>query len=115
MSWMITASGAEYHFTGYKACTENGRPVRIEDIAHQLSMINRFCGATKRPYSVAEHSLFVSELLQRDGRSAIAQLAGLMHDAHETYTNDVSSPAKEAINLRAVQSGGTQAWRQGTA
>ncbi|MBO9647388.1 MAG: hypothetical protein J7605_02675 [Variovorax sp.] len=112
MSWMITASGAEYHFTGYEACTESGRPVRIEDIAHQLAQINRFCGATKRPYSVAEHSLLVSEFVQRDGRGATVQLAALLHDAHEIYTNDVSSPAKQAINLRAVQSGGTQAWRQ---
>lgn len=112
MSWMITASGAAYHFTGYSACTEAGRPIRIEDIAHQLAQINRFCGATKRPYSVAEHSLLVSEIAQRDGRSAIVQFAALMHDAHEIYTNDVSSPAKEAINLRSVQSGGTQAWRQ---
>lgn len=112
MSWMITASGASYHFTGYSACTEKGRPVLIEDIAHQLAQVNRFCGATKRPYSVAEHSLLVSELAQRDGRSAVVQFAALMHDAHEIYTNDVSSPAKAAINLRSVQSGGTLAWKQ---
>lgn len=110
MSWMITATGAEYHLTGPDSMTDAGRPVRIADIAHQLAIINRFHGATKRPYSVAEHSLLCSEIAQRVGLSLTVQLAALLHDGHEAYTNDLSSPAKAAVNLRSASSGGTHAW-----
>ena len=110
MTHMLTASGADYHFTGYHAHHDAGRPVRISDIAHQLSMINRFHGATSRPYSVAEHSLLVSRIIQVQGHSPSVQLAGLMHDAHEIYTQDLASPAKTAVNLASTQAGGTQAW-----
>lgn len=110
MTHMLTATGADYHFTGYHAHHDAGRPVRIRDIAHQLSMINRFHGATSRPYSVAEHSLLVSQIIEKQGHSASVQLAGLMHDAHEIYTQDLASPAKTAVNRASTQAGGTQAW-----
>jgi len=110
MSWMITATGAEYHLSGPGALTKAGRPVRIEDIAHQLAIINRFHGATVRPYSVAEHSLLCSEIAQRAGATPIVQLAALLHDGHESYTNDLSSPAKATVNYRSIAAGGTRAW-----
>ena len=110
MSWMITATGAEYHLTGAASMTDAGRPVRIEDIAHQLAIINRYHGATIRPYSVAEHSLLCSEIAQRIGLSLVAQMAALLHDGHEPYTNDLSSPAKAALNLLCALGGGTNAW-----
>lgn len=109
MSWMITASGREYHFTGAMAATDAGRPVGLQDIAHQLALINRFHGATHRPYSVAEHSLLVAEIGRRAGAAPIAQLAALMHDAHETYTNDLASPAKRAVNLEGMTFHGSRA------
>lgn len=77
-----------------------GRPlpsmVRIEDIAHALGLINRFTGHTRRPYSVAEHSLLVTEILERDGgvRDAMCLRAALLHDAHEAYTGDLATPIK---------------------
>lgn len=110
MSWMITATGAEYHFTGPASMTDAGRPVRIEDIAHQCAIINRYNGATIRPYSVAEHSLLCSEIAQRLGLSLVAQFAALLHDGHEPYTNDMISPAKAALNLLCALGGGTHAW-----
>jgi len=109
-SHMITATGAQYHLHGAAAMTEAGRPIRIEDIAHQLSIINRWHGATKRPYSVAEHSLLCSEIARRAGASLLVQLAALLHDAHEIYTNDLSSPAKSAVNFCSIAAGGTRAW-----
>ena len=112
MTHIITATGAEYHLAGMAALLPENRPVRIEDIAHQLAQLNRFCGAAKRPYSVAEHSLLVSEIAQRQGCSLRVQLAALMHDAHEFVTQDVSTPAKRAIDFMAAQSGGTGAWSQ---
>ncbi len=67
----------------------------IEDIAHALSQVNRFTGHTKRPYSVAEHSVRVSRLL-------VPQLAleGLLHDASEAYLADMSTPVKKTVNMQ---------------
>lgn len=110
MDWMILPNGLEYHLTGPAAQTEDARPVDVHMVAHQLAMINRFHGATTRPYSVAEHSLLCSEIARRAGAPHSLQMAMLWHDAHECVTNDVSSPAKRAVNHYSVQAGGTQAW-----
>lgn len=90
MNWMVTASGQDYFLCGLRSPEQ----VDIMDIAHSLSMINRFTGHTIRPYSVAEHSLLVADICAMEGHSPITQLAALLHDAHEAYTGDVSSPVK---------------------
>jgi len=110
MTWMLTSSGLEYHLSGPAALGANGRTVAIEDIAHHLALINRFTGATSRPYSVAEHSLLCCEIAARAGASPIVQLAALMHDAHEAYVTDLSSPAKIAVNGYSMAGGGIPAW-----
>ncbi|OAK60177.1 hypothetical protein A3K87_23940 [Variovorax paradoxus] len=35
---------------------------------------------------------------QRAGASVFVQMAAQLHDAHEAYTNDLISPAKQAVN-----------------
>jgi hypothetical protein len=73
--------------------------VCIEDVAWHLSLINRFCGATVRPYSVAEHCLLVTEILERSVPNAAPMLlrCALLHDAPEAYTNDLSTPMKHRL------------------
>ena len=93
---MLTASGQLFDPT----CLAAGGladTVCLSDIAHSLAHICRFVGHCKRHYSVAEHSLFVADILKHQGYPAAAQLAGLMHDAHEAYCGDVVTPIKEAI------------------
>lgn len=63
--------------------------VRLPDIAHSLSLVNRFTGHTTQPYSVAQHSVLVSKLVSREDA-----LWGLMHDASEAYLGDVARPLK---------------------
>ena len=63
----------------------------IEDIAHHLALINRYTGATKVPYSVAEHSVRCSLLPVGE------PLLNLMHDAAETYIGDIASPQKVGL------------------
>lgn len=94
MTWMITASGREHHLVGATALLN---VMDAGDIAHALSLINRFTGHTTRPYSVAEHSLLVADLAEAADATPVVQMAALMHDAHEAYTGDVSSPVKWAI------------------
>lgn len=66
--------------------------LNITDIAWSLSMQCRFGGCCSRPYSVAEHSLFVAAVVPK-----IFQLEGLMHDAHEAYTQDINTGFKKAL------------------
>jgi hypothetical protein len=110
MTWMLTASGAEYHLAGPTAYAPCGRPVDIRDVAHHLAIINQFNGATSRPYSVAEHSLLCCDIARRGGASVFVQMAALMHDAHEAYTNDLISPAKQAVDSYSMAAG-IAAWR----
>lgn len=68
--------------------------VDIEDIAAHLSKINRFNGATREPYSVAQHSVLVARILALAGHDAATQLWGLLHDAHEAYLGDMATPVQ---------------------
>lgn len=60
---------------------------KIESIAHQLSQICRFAGATRTHYSVAQHSVHVAEFVPL----SFARRA-LFHDAHEVLTSDIPGP-----------------------
>lgn len=68
--------------------------VRIEDIAHALSMMCRFGGHVPRFYSVAQHSVLVGAISTLFGLPGEHWAAALLHDAHEAYCNDLISPAK---------------------
>jgi hypothetical protein len=86
MSFITTYTGGEF-----TPLTPRGEDVRIEDIAHALSMICRFTGHVARFYSVAEHCVNVSRLVPPQDA-----LAGLLHDASEAYVADVSTPVKHS-------------------
>lgn len=95
MTWMLIACGRVVDFAD-PVGTAAALPV--ETIAHSLATINRFTGHAARPYSVAEHSLLVCEIIERTfGAHPLLLLGGLLHDAHECVTNDLASPAKPVI------------------
>ena len=69
--------------------------IELLDTAWSLAQTNRFTGHALRPYSVAEHSLLVAEILEREfGMPPPVRFAGLHHDDQESIVGDVASPDK---------------------
>ncbi len=99
---LMTAQPVHIHtFTGIAFDLRDPRPemVCLEDIVHSLSLMNRFNGAALFPYSVAQHSLHVAELLP-----PALRLDGLLHDAAEAYIGDMVSPLKQVLpEYKAVE------------
>lgn len=69
--------------------------IDLEDIAKALSKYCRFGGQCDVFYSVAEHSVLVSDFILRKYDNKQLALAGLFHDAHEAYTGDRTFPIKQ--------------------
>jgi len=74
---------------------EDCGPIVLMDIAHALSNLCRFNGHVKRFYSVGEHSLYVSALLEH--HEPTTQTWGLLHDAAEAYLGDMVRPLKQRM------------------
>lgn len=88
---MITRSGVVIDLSG-----DDMSGLTIEDVAWHLSLINRFNGATHFPYSVAQHSVFVSKLApQRVACKA------LLHDAHEALIGHMCQTTKGVMAAEA--------------
>jgi hypothetical protein len=84
MTWIQTSTGLAYDLKNPQQ-----EQIDIFDIAHALAAINRFTGHTRHPYSVAMHSVLVSRMVAPE-----FAFEGLMHDAHEAYVGDMTSPLK---------------------
>lgn len=69
-------------------------------IAARLSSMRRFTGHA-RALVVSAHSWMVAEAMRVDGHPPALQLVGLLHDAHEAFTGDFSSPLRRALSQLA--------------
>jgi hypothetical protein len=72
--------------------------IRLEDLAHAMAALARFVGHTRRPYSVAQHSVHVAQQVSwQNVRWA------LLHDAAEAYLGDVAAPLKRQADFAAYR------------
>jgi len=92
MTWIQTRSGKRLDLTAPRA--EDIDPM---DIAYSLSKLCRFNGHTLRFYSVAQHSVILSEQVSPE-----AAFYGLMHDAAEAYIGDIATPLKTP-EIKAIE------------
>lgn len=88
--WIQTASGRQFWPLDPRA-----EDVDINDIAHALSQLCRFTGHTRHFYSVAQHSVLCSQILE----APETQLLALMHDAGEAYLGDIARPWKRFLRV----------------
>lgn len=85
-----------YTGTGFDWRYPDPKKIKIEDIAHHLSLINRFRGATKVPYSVAEHCTRMADGTLM-GILPGHPLVNLLHDSAEAYLQDMIRPMKKDL------------------
>jgi 5'-deoxynucleotidase YfbR-like HD superfamily hydrolase len=72
------------------------------DIARALANQCRFGGHSRVFYSVAQHSVIVSRLVEERGGDTEDAFAALMHDATEAYLGDMPHPLKHRSPLGAA-------------
>jgi hypothetical protein len=72
------------------------------DIARALANQCRFGGHSRVFYSVAQHSVIVSRLVEERGGDVEDVFAALMHDAAEAYLGDMPHPLKHRSPLGAA-------------
>ena len=94
MSWVLTNRGLGFDFA-----RPDPAQIDIWDIALALSRLCRFNGQTRVAYSVAQHSVLVSDIVPGD-----FTLEALLHDASEAYLQDLAAPLKSMLpDYRAME------------
>jgi hypothetical protein len=87
MIWTQTLRGAAFDLL-----RPDPEMVDFAEIAETLSHINRYAGATEKPVSVALHTLIAFDAAVPADRAHV-----LLHDAHEAFIGDLTTPAEQAL------------------
>ena len=97
MTYVNTHSGKKVQFDKV-----DSSQIHIPDIAKSLSRMARYCGHTKEFYSVAQHSVLVSNQIYRLTGNPRLALEGLLHEAPECYgMSDIHGTFKRMLGKQA--------------
>lgn len=92
MTWTHTMRGRALDLLDPKP-----EDISLREIARALAQQCRYAGNVNRYYSVAEHSIHIAAWLQDQGADRDLVLAGLLHDAAEAYTGDITWPMQAVL------------------
>jgi uncharacterized protein len=67
--------------------------IEVSGVAHSLANLNRFNGHTRFPYSVAQHTIYLSRIVP----PRLAK-AAFLHDWSEAYVGDMVAPLKDLFS-----------------
>ncbi|MGV2980231.1 hypothetical protein ACERNI_08495 [Camelimonas sp. ID_303_24] len=94
MTWIQTSKGRAFDLL-------NPTPEMVDlkvDVAEALARIPRFGGhVMSGPYSVAQHSVIGADAIMAKTRDRSLAAAFLLHDAHEAYIGDQTTPVQWAM------------------
>ena len=102
-TWIQTESGLALDLIA-----PDPRAIDPSDLAVGLARQPRFCGHTdihREAWNVAEHSILVAGLARRMGFTRRIVAFALLHDGHEAFTGDHTSPYKVAIRRLLAELG----------
>ena len=94
MSTITTFSGEVFN-----PLSPDTQKIKIEDIAHSLSLLCRANGHFVQFFSVAQHAIHCAQEAAARGFNPKVQLACLLHDASESYLSDLTRPIKKHLPL----------------
>lgn len=88
-------------FSGIHFTIMNPKPedIRIEDIAHALSLMTRANGHFPEFYSVAQHCIACFYEAKTRNYDQRVVLACLLHDSSEAYLSDLTRPVKKNVTI----------------
>lgn len=92
MTWTHTTRGRALDLLNPRV-----EDVEITEIAMALGNQCRYSGGVRRFYSVAEHSVLIAQWLRANGHGPCTQMGGLLHDAAEAYTGDLTWPMQQVL------------------
>ena len=72
--------------------------INFQEIADTLAGVYRWCGSARRDVSVAMHTLIAVDAAPEALKPYV-----LLHDAHEAFMGDITTPAQKAIAAIAVE------------
>ncbi len=75
----------------------DAKDIKIEDVAHALSLLCRGNGQVTHFYSVGQHCINAAKEAETRNESDRVILASLLHDASEAYMSDVIRPIKQFL------------------